>query len=109
MSVTFADAKKLTDTIIQELGGYWPPLANVARLFEECGEISRAVNVRYGPKRAKTQETPADLGEELGDALFALIVLANSADIDIEESFLAAAQKYRQRDIQKLAKLEETE
>jgi NTP pyrophosphatase (non-canonical NTP hydrolase) len=79
-------------------GEYWPPHANLARLTEEVGEIARAVNQRYGPKRVKQDETAAELGGELADALFALLCLANSTGVDLNAAFDATLKKYATRD-----------
>ena len=57
--------------------GYWPPLANLARLTEEVGELARLLNDRFGPKKKKAGEPEQDLGEELADILFVLLVIAN--------------------------------
>lgn len=79
-------------------GEYWPPHANLARLTEEVGEIARAINQQYGPKRVKSDEAAAQLPGELGDALFALLCLANSTGVDLQASFAATLDKYRTRD-----------
>lgn len=79
-------------------GEYWPPLANLARLTEEAGEIARAINLAYGPKRIKTDEAAAQLAEEMGDALFVLLCLANSTNVDLQTAFDATLAKYRVRD-----------
>ena len=79
-------------------GEYWPPLANLARLAEEVGEIARAINQLHGPKRIKPDEAAADLANELGDALFVLLCLANSTSIDLQAAFDATLEKYRVRD-----------
>ncbi len=79
-------------------GEYWPPLANLARLAEEVGEIARAVNQAHGPKRIKADEAAAQLAEELGDALFVLLCLANSTNTDLQAAFDATLEKYRVRD-----------
>jgi NTP pyrophosphatase (non-canonical NTP hydrolase) len=98
MSLTLQEAQSQVDTSIQALGGYWPPLANLARLFEECGEVARIVNCVYGPKFTKTDETISDIHEELGDALYVLIALANSMEVDLEQSLEMVITKYAQRD-----------
>jgi|SRR5688572_15336687 NTP pyrophosphatase (non-canonical NTP hydrolase) len=77
---------------------YWPPLANLARLAEEVGEIARAVNQAHGPKRIKADEADAQLAGELGDALFVLLCLANSTNVDLQTAFDATLAKYRVRD-----------
>lgn len=99
MALTLQSAQEHVDLSIQALGGYWPPLANVARLFEECGEVARLVNQQYGPKvRKSTEYVQAELSEELGDALYVLITLANSLDIDLEQSLAGVMEKYAHRD-----------
>lgn len=79
-------------------GAYWPPHANLARLTEEIGEIARAINQGYGPKRVKADEAAASLAAELGDALFALLCIANSTGVDLQAAFDATLTKYRTRD-----------
>lgn len=81
-------------------GEYWPPLANLARLAEEVGEIARAVNQAHGPKRIKPDEAAAQLAGEMGDALFALLCLANSTNVDLQAAFDATLEKYRVRDVE---------
>jgi NTP pyrophosphatase (non-canonical NTP hydrolase) len=90
---TLAGAQAAVDASIQALGGYWPPLANLARLIEECGELARAVNQTHGPKRVKSGETQAAAQEELGDVLYTLLVLANSLGVDAEDALVEALAK----------------
>jgi NTP pyrophosphatase (non-canonical NTP hydrolase) len=78
--------------------GYWPPLANLARLMEEVGELARLMNHRFGPKTKKPDEPAQELGEELGDVLFVLLVLANEQGIDLGEALEGVLEKYRARD-----------
>ena len=88
------------DEVIRSFAeGYWPPLANLARLTEEVGELARALNQASGPKRLKAGEEPADLAIEMGDVLFTLAVLANQSGIDLGASAAAAIAKYRRRDL----------
>jgi NTP pyrophosphatase (non-canonical NTP hydrolase) len=79
-------------------GEYWPPHANLARLVEEVGEVARAVNQTYGPKRVKPDEAAASLAAEVADALFVLLCLANSTTVDLQAAFEATLEKYRVRD-----------
>lgn len=78
--------------------GYWPPLANLARLTEEVGELARLLNHRFGPKTKKPEELAQDLGEELADVLFVLIVIANEQGIDLGDALGQVLEKYRVRD-----------
>jgi NTP pyrophosphatase (non-canonical NTP hydrolase) len=79
-------------------GEYWPPLANLARLTEEVGEVARAINQQHGPKRIKSDEAAAQLATELGDTLFVLLCIANSTNTDLQGAFAATLEKYRTRD-----------
>lgn len=94
---TLRAAQADVDASIRALGGYWPPLANLARLFEECGELARAVNQAHGPKQVKSGETAAAAREELGDVLYTLLVLANSLDVDADTALGEALAKVRSR------------
>ena len=78
--------------------GYWPPLANLARLTEEVGELARLINHRFGPKKKKSSEADQDLGEELADILFVLLVIANEQKIDMSAALEKVLEKYRARD-----------
>ncbi len=78
--------------------GYWPPLANLARLTEEVGELARLMNHRFGPKKKKTSEDDQELGEELADILFVLRVIANEQGIDMATELDGVLEKYRLRD-----------
>lgn len=83
--------------------GYWPPLANLACLIEEVGELARIVNHRFGPKTKKPEEVDQDLGEELADILFVLLVIANEQRIDLSAALEQVLEKYRTRDADRWA------
>jgi NTP pyrophosphatase (non-canonical NTP hydrolase) len=78
--------------------GYWHPLANLARLTEEVGELSREINHRWGPKTKKPTEDTGDVALELGDILFVVAALANQMNIDLEDAFRRVLAKYQERD-----------
>ncbi|HSM36775.1 MAG TPA: nucleotide pyrophosphohydrolase [Longimicrobiales bacterium] len=97
--LTLGDAQRAVDDWIGQFReGYWPPLANLARLTEEVGELARELNHRYGPKRKRDDEPQADLAMELGDVLFVLIAIANEQDIDLDAAFRRVLGKYARRD-----------
>ena len=83
--------------------GYWSPLANLACLIEEVGELARIVNHRFGPKTKKPEEVDQDLGEELADILFVLLVIANERRIDLGAALESVLEKYRTRDADRWA------
>ena len=95
--LTLSDAQHAVDASIQALGGYWPPLAALARLFEECGELARAVNQTYGPKPVKPGEAAASLDEELGDVLYITLALANYLGLDAAAALEGALARSRTR------------
>lgn len=78
--------------------GYWPPLANLARLTEEVGELARLINHRFGPKKKKPEEDDQELALELADILFVILVMANEQGIDLDDALRRTLAKYRARD-----------
>ena len=89
---------RVDDWISRFEEGYWPPLAILARLMEEVGELSREVNHRFGSKPKRADEAPAELELEIADVLFVLISLANQQGIDLERAFTRVMDKYEERD-----------
>jgi NTP pyrophosphatase (non-canonical NTP hydrolase) len=87
------DASKTVDKIIQNYGGYWEPLSMLARLTEEVGELSRAMNIEYGGKRSKNSSDGRQIGEELSDVLFTILAIANSEGINLEQMFKDKLEK----------------
>jgi len=93
------DAQRQVDEWISQFEeGYWPPLANLARLMEEVGELARLINHRYGSKPKKPEEAHQELSEELADVLFVILCMANEQGIDLDEAFERVLEKYRSRD-----------
>lgn len=90
--------KEVDDYISQFKAGYFSPLANLARLTEEVGELSREINHHYGEKKKKDTEEDNTIKAELGDNLFVLLCIANSLGIDMTESFDETMQKFNTRD-----------
>ena len=87
------------DTYISQFKeGYFSPLAMLARMTEELGELAREINHSYGEKPKKDSETEKAVEEELGDVLFVLICLANSLQIDLEEAHDIVMNKFNTRD-----------
>ncbi|PNZ70212.1 nucleotide pyrophosphohydrolase [Staphylococcus croceilyticus] len=89
---------EVDDYIGQFKVGYFSPLANLARLTEEVGELAREINHYHGEKKKKDSEAENTIKAELGDNLFVLLCIANSLDIDMTESFNETMQKFNTRD-----------
>src|SRR3712207_4177882 len=73
-----------------------PVHARALDLASEVGELAKEIleGTAYG--RAPF-EVPEGWTGELGDALFALVCLANSTGVDLEAALNAALEKYRER------------
>ena len=96
--------KEVDEWISQFEEGYFPPLAMLARLTEEVGELARVLMHRYGGKKPKEGEDAGDAGEEIADAMFVLVCLANSLEIDLDQAFSAMMNKFRERDANRWTK-----
>ncbi|MGI8857687.1 MAG: nucleotide pyrophosphohydrolase [Thermomicrobiales bacterium] len=99
--LTIAEAQQAVDTWIQAHGGYWEPLAQLARLTEEVGEVAREVNHHYGPKQKKPTEADRALADELGDLLYIVIATANTVGVDLDAALRASLAKYTARDAER--------
>ncbi|HYC93163.1 MAG TPA: nucleotide pyrophosphohydrolase [Thermoanaerobaculia bacterium] len=103
--MAFASVQKEVDEWISQFKeGYFPPLPMLARLTEEVGELARVLMHHYGGKKPKPGEDPGDAGEEIADAIFVLVCLANSLEIDLDQKFGAMMAKYRERDAERWTK-----
>ncbi|PLR80468.1 nucleotide pyrophosphohydrolase [Bacillus canaveralius] len=89
--------------------GYFSPLALMARMTEELGELAREVNHYYGEKPKKATEKEQTIEEELGDMLFVLICFANSLNIDLETAHNTVMNKFNTRDKDRWTRLEQTD
>ena len=89
---------EVDDYIGQFKTGYFSPLANLARLTVEVGELAREINHYHGEKKKKETEDENTIKAELGDNLFVLLCIANSLDIDMTESFYETMKKFNTRD-----------
>lgn len=70
--------------------------ARVLDLVAEVGELAKEASkaTEYGRTPFRPSES---WREEMGDAFFALICLANSTDVNLEEALEQALTKYRRR------------
>ncbi len=90
--------KQVDEWISQYKIGYYPPLAIITQAIEELGELAREVNNRHGPRVKKSPEDSADIGNEISDLIFALVCLANSQNINLDESWKKHMEKLYTRD-----------
>lgn len=96
---TLAEMQREVDAYISQFKeGYFSPLAMLARMAEEVGELAREVNHRFGEKPKKPTEEENSIELELGDILFIAICFANSLGIDLTDAFNRVMDKFRTRD-----------
>lgn len=96
---TIQEIQTEVDTYISQFKeGYFSPLALLARLTEELGELAREVNHYYGEKPKKTSEVEKTIEEELGDLFFVVVCFANSLHIDLEKAHTIVMNKFATRD-----------
>jgi len=84
---------------------YWQPHEILARVTEEIGELARLINHVYGPKKKKPEEKHQEIGEEICDIIWALVCMANSHDIDLDQAFQGVLDKAYNRDSERFAKI----
>ena len=72
---------------------YWKPHEILARITEETGELAREINHIYGPKQKKSTEDVKELSDEIADIIFSLSCLANSLNLNLDESFKRVMDK----------------
>lgn len=72
-----------------------PPAYRLLDAASELGELAKEINesTDYGSNPDAVDIAP----DELGDTLFALLALADAADIDAETALETALEKYEQR------------
>ncbi|MBS3094339.1 nucleotide pyrophosphohydrolase [Candidatus Pacearchaeota archaeon] len=105
--MTIKDMQKEVDEWISQYKvGYYPPLAIITQSVEELGELAREVNNRYGPRIKKSPSDTAEIGEEITDVIFAMICLANSQGINLEEKWKKKMEKCYGRDDNRWEKIE---
>ena len=99
--------KEVDEYISQFKEGYFSPLAMLARMTEELGELAREVNHYYGEKPKKPGEPEKTVEEELGDLLFVLICFANSLGVNLEDAHNRVMEKFKTRDAGRWTKIDE--
>ena len=72
------------------------PQTHALDLVSEVGEVVKALLEASDYGRSPLDPNPA-LTEELGDAFYSLIALAESLDVDLETALEGTLEKYRAR------------
>jgi NTP pyrophosphatase (non-canonical NTP hydrolase) len=69
-------------------GSSWTPQELMVGFMQDVGDLGRLVMASEG-RWAHGDDLPADLGRELSECLWWVLVLANRLDVDIAEAFAA--------------------
>ena len=85
---------------------YFPPLSIMAQIAEESGELARNLNNMYGARVKKEADQTKKIGEEICDIVFALICLANSHNIDLDQAWKETISARCKRDENRYEKKE---
>lgn len=88
------DAQREVAAFVESYGLEAPPEYRVLDLASEVGELAKEVNESADYGAGGDVEIASD---EIGDALFALLALAESVDTDAEEALAEAMEKYERR------------
>lgn len=108
MRMEMKEMQKVVDEYIGQFkAGYFSPLALMARITEEVGELARGINHYHGEKQKKDSESEKEISEELGDTLFVVITMANALDIDLTEAFQETMDKFQERDEDRFERIDE--
>ena len=68
----------------------------VLDLVSEIGEVSKEI-LRMSDYGKRPPEFREEIRSELGDALYSLITVANSLDVDLEDALKLVLEKYERR------------
>jgi NTP pyrophosphatase (non-canonical NTP hydrolase) len=105
MALTLLEAQKLSAKIFREInekldvirGKGWNPFVIVTDLLEEAGEVASTVKGLEGYKPPEKPKTRQMLATELSDLLYAIFVLAEHYNLNLEETFTETIQNYKSR------------
>ena len=97
--MTIQEAQQKVDEWIRTTGiRYFSELTNMAILTEEVGEVARLMSRKYGEQSFKESDKNKELSDELADALWVLICIANQTGVNLTEALEKNFQKKDIRD-----------
>lgn len=86
--MNLTEIQKNVDLQIASYGTYWHPLSMMLRLIEEMGELARAINIKYGEKKAKSSSDGRAIEAELSDVFYVSIAMANFYNVDLNNKII---------------------
>lgn len=106
---SLAEIQREVDRYISQFKeGYFSPLALLARMSEEVGELAREVNHEFGEKKKKATEADNSIELELGDIMFITVCFANSLGIDLTKAHEKVMHKFNTRDANRWTRIEDS-
>jgi NTP pyrophosphatase (non-canonical NTP hydrolase) len=97
--LTISQLQADVDHWIQTIGvKYFSELTNMAILTEEVGELARIMARKYGDQSFKSNESDANLADEMADVLWVLVCLANQTGVDLTKAIQENIEKKSVRD-----------
>jgi NTP pyrophosphatase (non-canonical NTP hydrolase) len=99
MTRSLKDFQKQTQEIINRFNFNWSTYVQYIHLVEEVAELGEAITVNEGDRKSGSGEKAladhSDLTEEIGDALFSVIAVANKLNIDSTQALEEAFKRYQ--------------
>jgi NTP pyrophosphatase (non-canonical NTP hydrolase) len=97
--ISIREAQQRIDNWIKTTGiRYFSELTNMAILTEEVGEIARLMSRLYGDQSFKESDKEINLSDELADALWVLLCIANQTNVDLTAALIKNFEKKDMRD-----------
>lgn len=95
-NMTLKEAQRKVKEFVERNMMEASPEIRALDLISEVGEVSKEIirMTDYGRKRPESRK---ELADEMGDAFFSLLCLANTLGIDMEASLDSALAKYNNR------------
>ncbi len=97
--LTISQLQLDVDQWIKTIGvKYFSELTNMTILTEEVGELARIMARKYGDQSFKSNESDANLADEMADVLWVLVCLANQTGFDLTQAIQKNIEKKSVRD-----------
>jgi len=97
--ISISELQKIIDQWVRTYGvRYFSELTNLAILMEEVGEMARIMCRVYGDQSFKRPDGAGDLADEIADALFVLVCIANQTGVNLTEAVKKNLEKKTARD-----------
>ena len=95
------ELQKQVGTLDSEFNFNWSLYVRYIHLVEEVGELGEALTVQQKDRKPGSGTSAladhVNIGEELGDVLFALLDLANHLHLNAEQSLTNTFKRYEQK------------